>query len=243
MAQNVYDDDAFFTAYSQLNRSQHGLEGAPEWPALRAMLPELSGKSVVDLGCGFGWFSRWAVDEGAAKVLGIDGSERMLERAREMTSSQSVTFELADLETIDLPKATFDLAFSSLTFHYLSDLGRIFAQIRDCLTPEGMLVFSMEHPIYMAPSNPRFVTDPGGLRTWPLDGYSIEGARTTDWLAPGVVKQHRTLGTTLNLLIGAGFTVRRVEEWSPSDALLKERPELMEERDRPMFLLVSAVKN
>ena len=243
MTENVYDDEAFFSAYSQLNRSRHGLDGAPEWPALRAMLPDLGGKSVVDLGCGFGWFSRWAIEAGATNVLGIDGSERMLNRAREMTSSRVVTFRLANLETVELPKAAFDLAFSSLTFHYLSNLGRIFAEIRDGLTPGGTLVFSMEHPIYMAPSNPRFATGQGGRRIWPLEGYSLEGARTTDWLAPGVVKQHRTLGTTLNLLIDAGFTVRRVNEWSPNDALLEERPEFVEERDRPMFLLVSAVKN
>ncbi|EOU3044206.1 TPA: hypothetical protein NH769_005792 [Pseudomonas aeruginosa] len=31
-----------------------------------------------------------------------------------------------------------------------------------------------------------------------LDRYSIEGPRTTDWLASGVVKRHRTLGSLLN---------------------------------------------
>ena len=55
MAQNVYDDPAFFAGYSQLDRQVRGLDGAPEWPAIRAMLPDMSGKRVVDLGCGFGW--------------------------------------------------------------------------------------------------------------------------------------------------------------------------------------------
>ncbi|MGV8641092.1 hypothetical protein ACV35T_16405, partial [Pseudomonas aeruginosa] len=39
-----------------------------------------------------------------------------------------------------------------------------------------------------------------------LDRYSIEGPRTTDWLASGVVKRHRTLGSLLNLLIGFGLS-------------------------------------
>ena len=70
MAQNIYDDPTFFAGYSQLPRQVHGLDAAPEWPALRTMLPDLTGKRVVDLGCGFGWFARWAREHGAASVLG-----------------------------------------------------------------------------------------------------------------------------------------------------------------------------
>ena len=66
MTQNIYDDPAFFDGYSRLNRSVHGLDGATEWPALRAMLPDPRGLRVLDLGCGYGWFCRWAAQQGAA---------------------------------------------------------------------------------------------------------------------------------------------------------------------------------
>lgn len=52
MTQNIYDDLDFFEGYSRLERSIHGLDGAPEWPALRALLPEVTGLRVLDLGCG-----------------------------------------------------------------------------------------------------------------------------------------------------------------------------------------------
>ena len=68
MTQNIYDNAEFFAGYSQLGRSVAGLDGAAEWPALRAMLPELRGLNVLDLGCGFGWFCRWARGQGAAQV-------------------------------------------------------------------------------------------------------------------------------------------------------------------------------
>ena len=90
MAQNVYDKPEFFTGYSQLGRSLHGLAGAAEWPAIRAMLPDLRDLRVVDLGCGFGWFARWARENGAAHVLGLDLSEKMLARARQETEDPSV---------------------------------------------------------------------------------------------------------------------------------------------------------
>ena len=81
---------------------------------------------------------------------------------------------------------------------------------------------------------------PEGQRTWPLDGYQREGPRITDWLARGVVKQHHMLGTTLNALLGAGFVLTHVEEWTPTAAQIAERPELAPERERPMFLLLAA---
>lgn len=83
MAQNVYDRQEFFEGYSQLGRSVHGLAGAAEWPAIRTLLPDLSGSRVVDLGCGFGWFSRHAREAGAAQVLGLDLSEKMIASLRE----------------------------------------------------------------------------------------------------------------------------------------------------------------
>ncbi|HBN8606472.1 class I SAM-dependent methyltransferase [Pseudomonas aeruginosa] len=242
MSQNIYDCDDFFAGYSQLPRSREGLAGAPEWPALRAMLPELTGKRVVDLGCGFGWFCRWAREQGASEVLGIDVSQNMLGKARAMTDDPAIHYLRQDLETLELPVAAFDFAYSSLALHYIEDLRRLLGTLHAALRPGGGLVFSIEHPIYMAPSQPGWRQDGEGRRTWPLDGYSIEGPRSTDWLARGVIKHHRTLGTLLNLLLELGFRLTRVEEWSPSDAQLAARPELAEERERPMLLLVSALR-
>jgi hypothetical protein len=75
---------------------------------------------------------------------------------------------------------------------------------------------------------------------WPLDRYADEGPRVTDWLAPGVQKHHRTMGTTLNTLVEAGFVLDRVVEWCPTDEQLAEDPDLATDRDRPTFLLLAA---
>jgi 2-polyprenyl-3-methyl-5-hydroxy-6-metoxy-1,4-benzoquinol methylase len=91
MPQNIYDDPEFFEKYGQLERSVKGLAGAAEWPALRALLPDLRGLRVLDLGCGCGWFCRWARGQGAAHVLGLDVSEKMLVRARAMTADAAIT--------------------------------------------------------------------------------------------------------------------------------------------------------
>ena len=236
MTQNIYDDDTFFAGYSRLPRSVEGLDGAPEWPALRAMLPAMRGLRVVDLGCGFGWFCRFAREAGAARVLGLDVSENMLARARATSPDTAVTYERADLDRLVLPPGSFDLVYSSLALHYLENLDALFAEAHRALVPGGHLVFSAEHPIYTAPSQPGWSRD----KTWPLDRYLEEGPRSTDWLAMGVIKQHRTIGTYLNLLLGAGFTLTHLEEWGPTDAQIATHPEWAAERQRPPFLLVSA---
>ena len=164
MTQNIYDDEEFFAGYSRLRRSVEGLDGAPEWPALRALLPNLSGLKVLDLGCGFGWFCRWARERGAAHVLGIDVSEKMLARARAATVDPAITYVRADLEHLDLLAGSFDVVYSSLAMHYVENLSGLMSQACGSLVPGGVLVFSVEHPIFTAPSEPTGRSMPRGAR-------------------------------------------------------------------------------
>ena len=240
MTQNIYDNEEFFEGYSRLGRSIEGLDGAAEWPALRALLPDLRGLDVLDLGCGFGWFCRWARQNGAAHVLGIDVSERMLVRSRATTQDTAITYARADMEHLELPPASFNLVYSSLALHYIEDLNRLMSQVYRSLIPGGSLVFSVEHPIYTAPADPNWSLNAAGRKTWPIDGYLDEGPRSTDWLAKGVIKQHRTVATYINTLLRLAFVVSHVEEWGPTEAQILARPALADERQRPPFLLVAA---
>jgi ubiquinone/menaquinone biosynthesis C-methylase UbiE len=146
MTQNIYDDAQFFEGYGRLSRSVEGLDGAAEWPALRALVPDLRGLRVLDLGCGFGWFCRWAREHGAAQVLGIDVSERMLARARSTTHDPAITYTRADMENVPLPEASFDLVYSSLAFHYLERLRELLTAVHGALVPGGRRGFCGEHP-------------------------------------------------------------------------------------------------
>lgn len=242
MTQNIYDNEEFFQGYTQLNRSIQGLGGAPEWAALRSLLPDMKGTHVLDLGCGFGWFSRWAMEQGAVSVLGIDVSAKMLARAKNETQDPQISYVQADLEMVELERAKYDLVYSSLAFHYIENLERLFKQAHGSLKPGGRLVCSIEHPIYTASQGAGWIHHPDGHKTWPVDHYQYEGPRTTNWLAEDVIKQHRTIGTYLNLLIGTGFSISHVEDWGPSDEQLAVHPEWEEERHRPMFLLISAAR-
>ena len=82
MTVNQYDSVAFFQEYAKVKRSRKGLSGTGEWHQLRQMFPPLAGKSVLDLGCGYGWHYKYAVEQGTFEVLGIDASWQMLEEAK-----------------------------------------------------------------------------------------------------------------------------------------------------------------
>ena len=92
----------------------------------------------------------------------------------------------------------------------------------------------------MAATRPDWGQDQDGRKTWPVNRYFIEGERRTDWYVQGVLKYHRTIGTTLNALIGAGFSLRHVEEFSRHASRSGRCPSWPTRLERPMMLLVSA---
>ncbi len=243
MAQNIYDNQGFFSKYSKLDRQVRGHNGAPEWNSIKKLLPDLKGKRVVDLGCGFGWFCRFAIEQGAKSVLGVDISKNMITKANSFPSNSAITYKIADLDDVTLLKGSFDFVYSSLTFHYIKNFARLVHIIYESLTPKSYFVFTMEHPIYTAPVHQKLTEDNNGDQTWLLNNYQVEGKRKSDWLTSGIIKYHRTMSTILNSLIKVGFTLKHIEEWKPSEKQLKDHPDWKEEITRPCFLIISVQRD
>lgn len=242
--QNIYDDPDFFAGYSTLDRFGAGWERAGERADLLGLFPKVDGLRVLDLGCGAGQLARYLATEGASEVIGVDISERMLTLARTQWAHPRVTYQLEAIENAAFPPARFDLVVSSLAFHYVEDYAGLVSRIAGWLTPGGVLVYSTEHPIYTArlPGD-GWVLDGAGRRTrWGLDNYSDEGPREESWFVPGVQKVHRTFSTFINGLLDAGLVVERVVEPVAGEEWLRDHPQHLDERRRPTFLLVRALK-
>jgi SAM-dependent methyltransferase len=206
------------------------------------MLPPLNGRRVLDLGSGFGAFCRWAVEQGAAEVTGVDLSANMIASARERGPGLPTRYIAADLEAYEPEAGAFDLVYSSLALHYLADFDAACRRIADALVPGGSLVFSMEHPIYAARANPEWLADGAGQRVFALSGYGREGERVTDWVVSGVVKHHRKLSTCVGTLLRHGLVLDAMDEWTPSAADLAAHAGLDDEIIRPMLLLMALHK-
>lgn len=243
MKENKYDDDKFFSQYSQMSRSVEGLKGAGEWHVLKTMLPAFEGKRVLDLGCGFGWHCRYAVDRGASFALGIDISRKMIEEANVRNASPKIEYRCMAIEDYDFLPQSYDVVISSLTFHYLESFDDICKKVQTCLTPGGTFVFSVEHPVFTAYGTQDWYYDENGKAIhWPVDRYFTEGKRKAIFLGEEVTKYHKTLTTYVNGLIQAGFTITGLIEPEPDKALFGVIPGMEDELRRPMMLLVSAVK-
>jgi SAM-dependent methyltransferase len=244
MKQNKYDDSGFFANYSQMQRSIGGLSAAGEWPAFRALLPELRDKKVLDLGCGFGWHCRYAREQQANSVVGVDLSENMLERARASTNDSGIDYRRMAIEDIDFAAEEFDVVISSLALHYVERFDIVCQKVHHCLLPGGTFVLSVEHPVFTALAAQDWHYGPQGERLhWPVDGYQDEGPRKARFLDNDVVKYHRTVATHINALIESGFRIMKISEPQPTQEMLAKDPDMIDETRRPIFLLIAAVKN
>ena len=237
---NEYDNAAFFDQYAQMSRSRGGLAAAGEWHQFRQLFPPLAEKRVLDLGCGYGWHCKYAADQGAVEVLGLDLSENMIAEARRRNSDPAITYRVCGMENYDYPESTWDCVISNLAMHYVEDLNWIFAAIRKTLIPGGLFLLNMEHPVFTAGVGQDWVYgDDGRPSYWPVDNYFYPGERLTHFLGCEVRKQHHTLTQILMGLLHSGFVLEAVEEAMPAEEL-RSIPEMADEMRRPMMLLVRA---
>lgn len=242
MKKTVYDNPDFFTNYSQMARSQKGLEGAGEWSALEKLLPDFKEKCVLDLGCGYGWHCRYAAEHGAKKVIGVDLSEKMLQVAKEQPLYGTITYLHEDISEVSFEENTFDIVFSSLAFHYVESFDALVKKINRYLKPEGQFIFSVEHPVFTASGDQDWIyDDENRIQHFPVDHYFEEGERLTNFLGSPVKKYHRTLTTYLETLLTTGFQINHVIEPMPPEDMM-DQPGMEDEMRRPMMLIVSAEK-
>jgi ubiquinone/menaquinone biosynthesis C-methylase UbiE len=122
-----------------------------ERPAMVAALGPVDGLRVLDAGCGAGALAVELLARGAAAVVGVDASERMVAVARErLASSPSASFRVGDLTggaaLAGFADGSFDVAASSLALHYVRDWEPLLRELRRVVVPGGRIVVSTHHP-------------------------------------------------------------------------------------------------
>lgn len=237
---SIYDNEEFFSQYAQMSRSSQGLAGAGEWHQLKPLFPDLYGKKVLDLGCGYGWHCKFAAEQGAESILGIDLSEKMIAEATKQNSDEHIIYRVCRLDEYDYPANAWDCVVSNLVLHYVEDLEAVFRKVHDTLKSDGTFLFNIEHPVFTAGVGQDWIYDNEGKPLyWPVDNYYLPGERTTNFLGCEVKKQHHTLTQILMGLLNAGFSIEAVVEAGPPEEMM-DIPGMADELRRPMMLLVKA---
>lgn len=239
---NQYDDPSFFQAYNEMPRSQKGLMAAGEWPQFVSMLPDLKDKTILDLGCGYGWHCMYAAKQNARHVVGIDASHRMIDQAIKMHSHPNIVYQVCDLTKYVYPIERFDVVISNLVLHYIEDLDVIYQNIYHTLKSSGIFVMNIEHPTFTAGIHEDWIYDKqGNALYWPVDQYYYPGQRKTLFLGKTVYKQHHTLTQIVNGLLKQGFILETLQEVMPPKEWLVQK-EMKDEMRRPMMLLIRVKK-
>ncbi len=119
-----------------------------EKPAMKALLPDLSGKRVLLIGCGTGEEAMILEEHGAKNIVGIDTSDESIRLAAKAYPAH--TFAPGDMHRLDFANATFDFVYSSLAVHYSQTPLKIYQEAFRVLKPGGIFQFSTGHPLRWA---------------------------------------------------------------------------------------------
>lgn len=244
MKQNIYDNETFFDGYKKIRENKTNANILFEKPALFSLLPDLTGKRILDLGCGYGENCMEFVNKGASDVVGIDISKKMLEVAEKENSNPKITFKNMPMEDIAQLTGKFDIVVSSLALHYIKDFSGLVKNIYSLLNDRGLFIFSQEHPFNTCfTQGERWTKDSEGNKLFAnISNYSIDGERKSKWFVEGVEKYHRTFSSIINTLVENGFQIVKLIEPAPSLEMAEEYPEHSDLRHKPDFLLVKVAK-
>jgi SAM-dependent methyltransferase len=186
-----------------------------ERPATIALLGQVSGRRVLEAGCGGGELTAWLTEHGAT-VTAFDSSPVMAGLARERVAGQAEVL-VADLAQPLTFAATgsYDLVVASLVLHYIRDWAPVLAEFRRVLTPAGAVVFTTHHPS-------------GDWQLHAPDDYFAVKQVTETWHAGDtefeVTFWRRPLRSITEAIAAAGFVIERLSEPEPAPGLAERDP-------------------
>lgn len=220
------DYDGFASDYDEENAGSL-LNAHYERPAVLALLGDVSGRRILDAGCGSGPLAAELAARGA-EVSGFDGSPAMVELARRRLG-EAVPLTVHDLaEPLPYEDETFDDVVASLVLHYLQDWEGPLAEIRRVLKPGGRLVASVNHPFvrqFNEPAEDYFATHEYG------EEVELNGRTTT------LTFWHRPLRGVVRSVSDAGLVLRVLDEPAPSpDTPAELMPARIASGERSAFL-------
>ena len=203
-------------------------------PAMLSLLPDVSGRQVLDVGCGPGAYTEELIDRGAT-VTGVDMSPRMLELARRRVGDDIKLVEADINQPLKMfDDEEFEVINAPLCLEYILDWLALFKEFHRILKPNGVFLFSCGHPSFDAEyfkTGRYFMIEPVEC-VWRGFGLDVS-----------MPSYRRSIEEVLMPVINANLTIERILEPLPTEKFKKVDPiryaKLMR---RPNFICVRARK-
>ena len=206
-----------------------------ERPNFLNIFPEdskINGKTILDLGCGTGWYIE-QFTKANANVIAVDSSKSMLKIAQARLNNPFIKYYCHDL---NLPLSfladnSVDHIVAPLVIHYIKDWNNFFAEMYRLIKSEGKFCFSTHHPF-------------GDMERYHLEDYFATQIIKDSWKDIGDVEfYHHSLHNLFEAIYNAGFTIEAFKEPSPLIALKDQDPLLFKRLStRPVLLFIRLAK-
>jgi SAM-dependent methyltransferase len=170
------------------------------------LFDDVSGKKVLDIGCGSGHSLQYMGNRGAKELWGLDLTTKQIEAANRLLQNQHAKVSLVESpmeENPGLPSHYFDIVYSIYALGWTINLEQTLTHVYNYLKPGGVFIFSWEHPIH-----DRLVYEDSTFKF--KKSYNLEGPEYNEAWHNTVIIHHRKLSTYINTLIQTGFTIAKI---------------------------------
>lgn len=199
-----------------------------ERPAMCTLLPDLVGKTILDVGVGNGWYTEYLLSQGAT-VTAFDHDPTFVQYTKNRVGARANIFEANLAEPLTFATDnTFDLVIAPLVMHYVKDWVAPLSEFQRVLKPNGILAFSTHHP----------------FMDWKLfeeKNYFGNQYLEDEWDIGKVCFYRRPLTKISADLQATGFVIERLLEPKITPEFRQARPAHIEKMENnPWFLLIRA---
>ena len=244
-------------AWTRLTRAGHDrYRDALHTPAFLRMLPDVAGKRGLDAGCGEGAGTRRLAKMGALMV-GVDIAPTMIRHAREEERRYplGIGYHVADAAALPFPDTAFDFVSAFMSLMDVDGLPGVVREIHRVLMPGGFLQFSILHPCFSPPKRKVHRNEDGTIRSVELAGYFDKAEHMETWTFSSLSEEERKkvrpfdtpyrhfpLSDWINMLIGAGLAIERMEEPKATEEEAAKEPVIADTLEFPLAMILRVRK-
>jgi SAM-dependent methyltransferase len=220
------------------------------FPKTLSLLAPKKGGKYLDIACGEGSFALEVAKKGA-DVFGVDISSTLIRQAQEKRI-HGAAFRVANAKDFAryYPEKSFDGATCILAIQNIDDMKAVFRDAAKVLRPGASFVVVMNHPVLRTPRQTSWGFDESKKMQYRrVDGYMIEN-EIPILAHPGkgerserTFSYHRPLQDYVSALVGAGFVIDGLEEWTSdrrSESGERARTENRSRNEIPLFMAIRA---
>ncbi|GGA16058.1 hypothetical protein GCM10008018_70880 [Paenibacillus marchantiophytorum] len=179
---------------------------------------DVSGKKVLEIGCGSGESLKYLGERKASELWGMDISENQIEKTRQHMTACGLSAKLICSpmeEKCGIPEDYFDFVYSVYAIGWTTDLEGTFCRIASYLKKDGAFIFSWSHPIH------KCVVEENNSLVF-KKCYFDESWYSSSLDESTLALSDRTLSTYVNAIAKAGFVIEQMIEQS-DDEIIQSR--------------------